>query len=76
MTIDEEMAWEDYQGFPRPTRKPYKCGCGKEFVTREIYFKHKETCRGKTKTEDKREAERDRLLNESLKNFKKENGIR
>jgi len=78
MSIDEEMTWEDYQGFPRATRKPYKCfKCGNIFYTRDIYLKHKETCKGKTqKRKTQFEIERQKQLKDSLRAFKKEHGIK
>jgi len=79
MTLDEEMDWEDYQGFPRPTRQPYKCPkCGISINTREIYLSHRETCKGEKNQPTKTafELEREKQLEESLRKFKETHGIR
>ena len=57
--IDEEMAWEDYQGFSRFTRQLYEClKCGKTFMTREIYLSHE--CAKNKKSESAYDIKREK----------------
>ena len=78
MSIDEEISFEDFNQNPRPTRQPYKCSkCGNIFHTRDIYLKHKETCKGKTlKQHTQYEIEREKQLENSLRAFKKQHNIK
>lgn len=75
MTMRDEMDWEDSMGFPRATRQPYHCiVCGKTFQTRSVYVSH--VCNPQKRTVANEDAEHTRLLQESLKNFKRKHGIK
>jgi beta-lactamase regulating signal transducer with metallopeptidase domain len=58
----------------RPTNAAWKCPhCGTELYTASCILSHKERC--KENKQDKKEEERNRKIQESLKQFKIKHGI-